>query len=160
MKKILDVLLYLSLSFGIAFAEEKVEKKYEISNVVLKYARENSNYPDILKLNDLSVPLKMDLGVYVSEKSKYGKKCKVNLKGFLRNSYFDKGAINDMLSAVVKKLNDEGFNGVYVLPDQSQIDIRTGADNRAGEDKSLNFVIWIAQVSNVRTISKGSSDLV
>lgn len=156
MKKFLSVLVCISFLSAAINAEVKNEKNYEISNVVLKYARQNSEYPDISKLNFLTVSLKEINGVYVSANSKEGNECKVNLLRFVRNSCFDIGAINDMLAAVVKKLNSEGFDGVYVLPDQSQIDIRTGEDKRSKDDKSLNFVIWIAQVSDVRTVAKGT----
>jgi len=157
MKRLLSLMFVLTiLACESVSAQDNKTQSYEIDRVVLTYARENTAYPELSELNWLVVPMKKYNGVFYSSKYEKGEDCSVNLKRFVPNSRFDVSAINEMLSAVVAELNKRGFDGVYVLPSQEQIDVRSGADKRVGFDKSLTFVIWVAEVSNVRTVAKGT----
>ena len=150
-------LIIVSVVFSAIYsvAQPTSETSYEISDIKLKYAKENSKLPNIDELNWLRVELKSDGGVYYSKAHDSGAKTAVNLKGFLPKSKFSASALNDMMTAVVRELNARGFDGVYVLPDKNQLDPNSGLDKRAADDKSLIFVVWVAELAEVRTVGKG-----
>jgi hemolysin activation/secretion protein len=64
-------------------------------------------------------------------------------------------AINKLQSQIANLLIAAGYYGIAVVVDPDQIDVQTGDDFRDGNDKSLNFQIWIGGVVKSRTIGKG-----
>ena len=63
--------------------------------------------------------------------------------------------LKKVLAAVVARVNAGGIYGVVAFPSREQIDPRTHEDLRPATDRSLNIIVWLTEVAEVRTMAKG-----
>lgn len=154
-------LLSLILLIGLAglglYAEDQSNKNtYPVSHFHLVYGKA---YPDLSSLEEIT-KLKIELGfqdgVYISP-SEGGADSTIVLGDSPSLSHFTPEALRLILARVLEFWNQKDYYGVYAMFDPAQIDPRTGADKRPINDASLKLVVWFSEVSELRTIAKGSA---
>jgi hypothetical protein len=64
-------------------------------------------------------------------------------------------ALQKILAGLVARLNGQGIFGVVALPNRDQIDPGTKEDLRQPGDRSLQVVVWVMEVSKLRSVAKG-----
>ncbi len=68
---------------------------------------------------------------------------------------FQPGAILAVNQAIVRALNERGFVAVLSEPDQRDIELHTGADQRPAGRTTLRIVVHVGRVKDARTFASG-----
>ncbi len=135
---------------------EAAPLRFSMDQIVLHYVypRADLPSPELLKKTKVNL-VKQEWGL--SEKTYENKKA-----SFLSVEEIEKlaplqisaGALQEIIKALVSRLNEEGLMGVYVAPHSEDISV-TGQDLREPDDNALQLDIFTASVSRVNTHAIG-----
>ena len=76
--------------------------------------------------------------------------------GPVQDSRFHASALASVSRALLKRVHEEGLLGVFVVPSEQDIDIKTKRDLRPEGDTELLIDIWIGRIDDVRTVAEGN----
>jgi len=129
---------------------------YKVSQFVLSYGREHPAHPAIAPLMDLPIILGKTNEGYVAPREGAAE-VTVRLADFKgpETQTFFASAIRRINESMVEAYNRMGLVGVFVAPDEADIDARTGRDKRAKGNTKLRLKIWTATISRIRTLASG-----
>lgn len=111
--------------------------------------------PGIDQLTATTVPLGQDQSAWVDDGDLAPVPFTVGTS-LTTGSQVSAAALRRISGALVRKLNESGYYGVLVAPDAAQIDGQSGEDLRDAGDHSLRLIVWVSEISQVRTLAKGS----
>jgi hypothetical protein len=127
------------------------EAAYQVSELKVRYYRENPWVPPVADLMNAEVTLGLENGGWAALREG-GKGVTLKLrelgKGEIQKIY--PGALRVIYEGILKALNDRGIIGVYVTVDSADIGT-DGADLRAGR-RDLTMVVVVSTVKEVRTL--------
>lgn len=126
---------------------------YPVSQFELVYEQRVAGQPNLAELADLEVTLGVADNVYV-EPGKDVPTIKVPLKALSspKPSQFHGSALRAIAARIVEAFNQRGVIGVYVRPDEQQID-DTGRDRRPRAQTTLTLRIYTARLDRLRTVA-------
>lgn len=149
---ILVAVLFLA---GTAFAQDSAPN-LPVSAFKLRYGAELDGLPNIATLGEVAVPLARNGNVLSEPDASGADSASISLGQELSaDTYFTPGGLRAVFSAIVRDLNNRGLFGVYVIPAREDIDVMSGQDLRAPENRILNLVVWVSEIDSVRTVAKG-----
>jgi len=133
---------------------------FEVSRILLSYHRPHSQQPLLLAFRQIPVRLlEASDGSLVAPRGPAGSEGEVEIA---LNQLADSdvramrvSAINAISAAMVGEFNRRGLVGVFVSPDQTEIDVVTLDDLRPESQKTLRLVIYTGSVKTLKTIASG-----
>jgi hypothetical protein len=130
--------------------------QYMVSQFILGYAREHPQHPDIVPVADILIVLgKTDKGYVAPRPGAAEVTLRLDQYKPAKAEAFFASAIRRIDESVVEAYNRQGLVGVFVAPNDEDIDPRTGNDKRSADRMSLRLVVWTAAVSRIRTLASG-----
>jgi len=131
-------------------------KAYTVTGLIIEYAQDHPAHLAPEELLDQKVELLRTLNGFVSPRPG-DVNSRVRLMDIpdLTEQRFYASALRKMCAGIVQHFNEANLIGVYVSPDPSQIDIRTGDDFRPAGQTTLKIVVRTAIIANVRTVAGG-----
>lgn len=130
---------------------------YEIDRFVLAYRRPVPGLPDLDGVMKMDLVLRKTANGWIKARQ-IAPTTTFHLADLatLREHRFRGSAIQSINEQIVSYFNKRGLVGVFVWPDQGDIDPKTGQDKRlAAGKKTLHLNIATAVVSQVRTVASG-----
>ena len=130
--------------------------QYMVSQFILGYAREHPQHPDIVPVADILIVLgKTDKGYVAPRPGAAEVTLRLDQYKPAKAEAFFASAIRRINESIVEAYNRQGLVGVFVAPNDEDIDPRTGNDKRSADRMSLRLVVWTAAVSRIRTLASG-----
>lgn len=127
---------------------------YPVENLIMAYGRGHPDAPPVEALANTEVDLIWDGNQLTGEGT--GNSARIRLNDALpAGTVITQSGVHRILAALVAAVNESGVYGVVAFPNREQIDPQSKEDLRSPDDKSLKVVIWLTEVSEVRTIAKG-----
>ena len=126
---------------------------YEAQSFDLTYAHAHTGHPSLAKVKDLRIKLGRVSDGYTAPR-KGIPKVVLTLKGPFELHKFYASAIRTICQQIVAYFNDMGFLGVYVAPDERDIDSENGEDLRQVRT-TLHITVWTSIVTKIRTLASG-----
>lgn len=131
----------------------------KITEFVIRYDRENPGHPLAEEVLDAEVELVETPDGYIAPRADLPANVKVRLADVpgLSNQWFFDSALAQIAPAVVRRMQTLGLIGVFVIPDQSQIDVVDGVvvDKRPEGVTSLTLQVTTGVVTSLRTVGLG-----
>jgi len=129
---------------------------YPISKFVLSYGREHPDHPPIEQFLSIPIELGKTAKGYVAPRAGLATET-IQLRDFMggKPETFFATAIRRINEQVVAAFNEAGLVGIFVAPDQKDVNAKTGKDLREAGNTTLRLVVWSAVVSRVRTLAAG-----
>ena len=132
--------------------------RYRISAIDLEYGQEHPQHPAIAELMKVEVELGETPYGYVAPR-KVPVVPNVTLRladiSMLPQHWFYASAIQTISQAIVTRMNDLGYIGIYVVPSPQDTDPQSGEDLRPEGDTTLTLLINTATVGELRTVASG-----
>lgn len=140
---------------GTAFAQDSAPN-LPVSSFKLRYGSELEGLPSISALSEVAVPLARSGNVLTEAGTPGADSTTISLGQELpADTNFTPEGLRAVFSAIVRDLNSKGLFGVYVIPAREDLDVMSGQDLRAPENRVLNLVVWVSEIDTVRTVAKG-----
>jgi hypothetical protein len=130
--------------------------QYMVSQFIVGYAKEHPQHPDIAPVADIPIVLgKTDKGYVAPRPGTAEVTLRLDQYKPAKAEAFFASAIRRIDESIVEAYNRQGLVGVFVAPNDEDIDPRTGNDKRSVDRTSLRLVVWTAAVSRIRTLASG-----
>ncbi len=129
--------------------------EYPISEFVVEYSTPRDDLPPVESLETLRIPLTIKDGFYDSVLVE-GEGVTIEVGRLPEGAILTSEAVQEVLNAIVKYLNEEDVHSVYVSPDRFQIDPRNGRDRRRAGDTTLKIDIHVGQIQDIQSVAKGT----
>lgn len=149
------VLLFFS-GFGLLRAQEAagLPNAVLIDRFLFRYGLDHPQLPSLEELRAIKLSLRKNAGIWRKTEGREGEI--LTLGQLPAGSQFDGEALKAVAQAIVNWFNARGFSGVWVAFTDLEATGPTLTDNRASGEHSAQIVIWASQVSEVRTLARGS----
>ena len=132
------------------------EPTYVVSRIVLQYAQEHPDHPEISSLMGLEVALSASNQALVGPRPGLPVALvAISDFGLRDTGVLTPTAIRAINHRVVNEFNSLGFAGVLVEPNPEDIDSRSGRDLRPTDRTELRIQIWTGRVARIRTFASG-----
>jgi hypothetical protein len=125
-----------------------------VDHFVLTYGRAHPGLPDLTRLATCAVKLELRDGIYDRPTTPTGG-IEVKVGDAFGNAHFSEAALVAVFQALVAALNERGIFGVFVVPSRADLDPQTREDLRSPGQHDLTLVIWVSEVSQIRSVAKG-----
>lgn len=129
-----------------------------VSSIQIHFIRDNPANPAAYSLMTVPVAL-MPAGDAYAPDDGSGRGLQITLGEFASkgNVRLTETGLAALAPALLRRLKDMGYVGVYVTPDPSQFRVENGhvVDTRAAGDTSLTLLVTMGQVTNVQTSAIG-----
>lgn len=140
-----------------AGAQPASEPRFDVSSFSIRFAAGHPGHPAIEAIAGARVGLSLVDGVYVAGAGDGGSTLYTlgELMGSEHAGAYSASAINAISKAIGAELNRLGIVGVFVVPDEADLDARTGEDKRPGARGPLTLVIHTTTVGEVASAGAG-----
>ena len=129
---------------------------YPVTQFQLEYERPHPGLPPIDELFPVEVPLRRtETGWAATRAGQPVTRLRID-SGPVQDSRFHASALASVSRALLKRVHEEGLLGVFVVPSEQDIDIKTERDLRPEGDTELLIDIWIGRIDDVRTVAEGN----
>ena len=143
---------------GAVVAEQAVPQDgpaYPVSEILISYEHVDPRLPDISVLGSLQVTLGVvDSGYASPREGQPTLRQEMTLIGLGDIKTIHGSGLQSISAAIVAWMNQQGFIGIYVRPDATQID-DAGQDLRPADNHTLNLIVYTAKVAKQRTLASG-----
>jgi hypothetical protein len=129
---------------------------FDVDRFVLRYAQAHPDQPPEAEILQVVVPLGRTSRGWVAPRDGVPTASLVVAdvaRHDLRRFYGS--AIRHINEAIVAEYNRRGLAGVLVIPDEEDIDPRSGRDLRAPDQDRLRLVVWTGKLLEFRTFASG-----
>ncbi len=127
---------------------------YPIDRFEIEYQTGREDLPSVMEMRSIEVALTRVNGVYGSVTTA-GIPATVRLGEIEPGSVFNNEALQEILNAIVRYLNEQDIYGVYIVPQRNQIAPRNGRDRRREGDTSLGIEISVGEIQQIQSVAKG-----
>jgi hypothetical protein len=127
-----------------------------VSKFVVSYARDGKALPPVSEVIQIPILLGKTAAGYVAPRpGAMPGTIRLADAPTLTENRFYATAIRKIDEAIVAYYKGKGISGVYVAPDEKEVDPKDLRDLRQGQQGELHLVVSIAHVTAVRTIASG-----
>ncbi|MBW2292758.1 MAG: ShlB/FhaC/HecB family hemolysin secretion/activation protein [Deltaproteobacteria bacterium] len=138
-----------------AAALERDGPVFEIGQITLDYREPHANHPSLAKIFPHSVELQAMPSGYVSPRPGAETE-RVTLTGSAQSVMrFHASALATLSRSLLRSVQELGLLGVYVLPDDRDIDPQSEADLREAGNDTLRYQVSTGRIKEIRSIAVG-----
>jgi hemolysin activation/secretion protein len=125
----------------------------EVDGFRFRYGLEHPELPPLSNVMNAEVRLARAQGVWTAPRAGGGET--VALTAIPSGSRFSADGLRAVAAAVVAWFNDRGFDGVWVMYANLEVNENGLVDFRPEAQRPAELVVWVGQVAAIRTLARG-----